>query len=123
MNPQFYNSYNHSYSSSLQSLSNPSSISNTNQLQSGSLDSGVASEGSGQSSGGPLHFNGFNVEPVANDINDDFKVPGRLALLNSNKKYNISIGEIKRRLGAPENMNSSLLGAMLRRFESLLNRI
>lgn len=44
-----------------------------------------------------------------------FHVPGRLALLNSNQKYPISIGEINRRLGAPENINTSLLGAMLRR--------
>lgn len=46
----------------------------------------------------------------------EFKVPGRLALLNANKKYIITIGEILRRVGAPENTNSSLLGAFLRKF-------
>uniref|UniRef100_A0A0K0ECZ6 TF_AP-2 domain-containing protein n=1 Tax=Strongyloides stercoralis TaxID=6248 RepID=A0A0K0ECZ6_STRER len=43
------------------------------------------------------------------------KVPGRLSLLANCKKYEVSVGEIKRRLLGPECFNFSLLGALLRR--------
>ncbi|KAI6178290.1 TF-AP-2 domain-containing protein [Aphelenchoides besseyi] len=43
------------------------------------------------------------------------KVPGRLALLNNNSKLDITVSEVKRRTGAPENLNISLLGAFLRK--------
>jgi hypothetical protein len=42
-------------------------------------------------------------------------VPGRLALLSSSSKYKVTISEIQRRLGPPENLNASLLGGVLRR--------
>ncbi|KAI6202889.1 TF-AP-2 domain-containing protein [Aphelenchoides besseyi] len=43
------------------------------------------------------------------------KVPGRLALLNNNTKYDVSVAEVTRRVRAPENLNISLLGAFLRK--------
>ncbi|CAF1405492.1 unnamed protein product [Adineta steineri] len=46
------------------------------------------------------------------------QVPGRLALLSSSSKYRVTIGEIQRRLGPPENLNASLLGGVLRRAKS-----
>jgi vacuolar-type H+-ATPase subunit C/Vma6 len=45
------------------------------------------------------------------------QVPGRLALLSSSSKYKVTISEIQRRLGPPENLNASLLGGVLRRYE------
>ncbi|UJR10040.1 hypothetical protein I4U23_014263 [Adineta vaga] len=46
------------------------------------------------------------------------QVPGRLALLSSSSKYRVTVGEIQRRLGPPENLNASLLGGVLRRAKS-----
>jgi len=46
-----------------------------------------------------------------------FSVPGRLALLSSSSKYKVTISEIQRRLGPPENLNASLLGGVLRRYD------
>ena len=44
------------------------------------------------------------------------KVLGRLHLLNSTKRYEVTNAEIRRRLDEPERLNASLLGAYLRRF-------
>ncbi|CAF5138056.1 unnamed protein product, partial [Rotaria sp. Silwood1] len=43
------------------------------------------------------------------------QVPGRLSLLSQSSKYKVTISEIQRRLGPPENLNASLLGGVLRR--------
>ncbi|KAI6182700.1 Transcription factor AP-2-beta-like [Aphelenchoides bicaudatus] len=85
-----------------------------------SSDTGIHGMSSGldsASSGSMNHSNTNSSDglQVDNTKEPPFLVPGRLALLNSNQKYAISIGEVNRRLGAPENMNTSLLGAMLRR--------
>jgi len=53
--------------------------------------------------------------PVNNKNHFFFAVPGRLALLSSSSKYKVTISEIQRRLGPPENLNASLLGGVLRR--------
>ncbi|KAI6202898.1 Transcription factor AP-2 [Aphelenchoides besseyi] len=46
---------------------------------------------------------------------DVFKIPGRLGLLNENKKYYIKISEIKRRLSEPEKLNISYLNGIIRK--------
>lgn len=45
-------------------------------------------------------------------------VPGRLSLLSSTSKYKVTIAEVKRRLSPPECLNASLLGGILRRYET-----
>ena len=47
------------------------------------------------------------------------KVLGRLHLLNSTKRYEVTNAEIRRRLDEPECLNASLLGVYFKRF--LLN--
>uniref|UniRef100_A0AC35UDD1 TF_AP-2 domain-containing protein n=1 Tax=Rhabditophanes sp. KR3021 TaxID=114890 RepID=A0AC35UDD1_9BILA len=74
-----------------------------------------------------------NKESEVNDINSLFssaattifrppdepevfaKVPGRALLLNSIKKFDVTIAEIHRRINPPERLNGSLLGGILRR--------
>ncbi|KAI6180664.1 Abhydrolase-3 domain-containing protein [Aphelenchoides besseyi] len=43
-------------------------------------------------------------------------VSGRLALLNNNTKFDVTVGEVMRRTRAPENLGISLLGAVLRKY-------
>ncbi|KAI6182545.1 Transcription factor AP-2-beta [Aphelenchoides bicaudatus] len=42
-------------------------------------------------------------------------VPGRLSLLSSSAKYEVTVDEIGRRINPPESLNASVLGSILRR--------
>lgn len=45
-------------------------------------------------------------------------VPGRTSLLSSTTKYRVTVAEIQRRISPPECLNASLLGGILRKFET-----
>jgi hypothetical protein len=55
---------------------------------------------------------------VVNSSNHFCYVPGRLSLLSSAAKYEITVAEIGRRINPPEALNASVLGSILRRAKS-----
>lgn len=55
---------------------------------------------------------------VMNPLDTFCLTPGRLSLLSGSTRYNVSVGEVQRRLAYPESLNVSLLGAVLRRAKS-----
>ncbi|CAD6189872.1 unnamed protein product [Caenorhabditis auriculariae] len=57
----------------------------------------------------------FSVGTVLRSDEVFCTVPGRLSFLSSTTKYKVTLGEIQRRLGPPENLNASMLGGILRR--------
>ncbi|KAI6216241.1 TF-AP-2 domain-containing protein [Aphelenchoides besseyi] len=66
-------------------------------------------------SGVYVNSSSLNTPPVVPKDEVFVNVSGRLALLNSNIKYDVSVAEVTRRVRAPENLNISLLGAVLRK--------
>jgi hypothetical protein len=49
-----------------------------------------------------------------NSTNHFCYVPGRLSLLSSAAKYEVTVDEIGRRINPPESLNASVLGSILR---------
>ncbi|KAI6178225.1 TF-AP-2 domain-containing protein [Aphelenchoides besseyi] len=75
--------------------------------QNNTFDSGVYTDSSSPSA--------LNIVPAVSTNEVFMKVSGRLALLNNNTKFDVTVGEVMRRTRAPENLNISLLGAVLRK--------
>ncbi|KAI6211496.1 RNA helicase [Aphelenchoides besseyi] len=57
----------------------------------------------------------LNTVPAVSTNEVFMNVSGRLALLNNNTKFDVTVGEVMRRTRAPENLGISLLGAVLRK--------
>ncbi|KAI6172753.1 hypothetical protein M3Y98_01008400 [Aphelenchoides besseyi] len=57
----------------------------------------------------------LNTVPAVSTNEVFMKVSGRLALLNNNTKFDVTVGGVMRRTRAPENLGISLLGAVLRK--------
>ncbi|KAF7640013.1 hypothetical protein Mgra_00000458 [Meloidogyne graminicola] len=62
-----------------------------------------------------ITLDGYQQYRDLEEIFFDKPIPARLSLLNSNKKYPITLAEIHRRLNPPECLNTSYLSGILRR--------